>query len=301
MPATLPSPSVSPGIEINITDAPGHVETSLTYLVDRGEKPVVYMAQPGAETRRSADYAAYCVEIQELRPFAADLSLDVQGFALRRQESAVSDFYDDEEVRAVYDPEMERLVKQATGATKVLVFDHATRFDSGTGESGSGRALRKPVRRVHNDYTARSAPQRVRDLLDPEEAEALLKGHFAVVNVWRSIQGPVETAPLAVLDARSVANGDLVATDLVYPERTGEIYEVAHNPTHRWFTFPRMARNETLLIKGYDSREDGRARFTPHTAFDDPTTPPDAAPRESIEVRTFAFFAPDASGFGGQA
>ncbi len=122
-----------------------------------------------------------------------------------------------------------------------------------------------------------------------------------MVNVWRPIQGPIETAPLAVLDARSVADGDLVATDLVYPKRTGEIYEVAYSPAHRWFTFPGMARNETLLIKGYDSRKDGRARFTPHTAFDDPTTPPNAAVRESIEVRTFAFFAPDGPVLGGQA
>ena len=100
----------------------------------------------------------------------------------------------------------------------------------------------------------------------------------------------METAPLALADAQSVASRDLIATDLVYPDRTGEIYEVAYSDRQRWYNVPRMARDEALLIKGYDSLDDGTARFTPHTAFDDPNTPANATPRESIEVRTLAFF-----------
>jgi hypothetical protein len=149
--------------------------------------------------------------------------------------------------------------------------------------------VRTPVQVVHNDYTARSGAQRVRDLLDPEAAAARLAGRFAIVNVWRPIRGPVRTAPLTLADAQSVAPDDLVPVDLVYPERVGEIYELAHNPAHRWFTFPGMTPDEALLIKGYDSAED-RARFTPHASFEDPTAPPDAASRESIELRTLAFF-----------
>jgi hypothetical protein len=143
---------------------------------------------------------------------------------------------------------------------------------------------------VHNDYTAKSGPQRVRDLFGADDAEALLRKRFAIINVWQPIAGPVETAPLALTDARSIAADDLVPLDLVYPDRTGEIYNVAFGPDHRWYYVPRMERTEALLIKGYDSLADGRARFTPHTAFDDPTTPADAAPRHSIEARTLAFF-----------
>jgi hypothetical protein len=130
----------------------------------------------------------------------------------------------------------------------------------------------------------------VRDLLPAGEAEALLRGRFSVINVWRPIRGPVLDSPLALCDATSMAPEDFVATDLKYPNRTGEIYSVTFNPRHRWFYFPRMAVDEVVLIKCYDSAGDGRARFTAHGAFDDPTTPPDAAPRESIEARTLAFF-----------
>jgi hypothetical protein len=273
------------------------VVAPLTYLVDNGEKPAVHMAPPGGGTpRRTAEAAVHSLPIYDARPLAPELSLDREGFEVLAHDTAVSDFYDDEEVRAVYYPEMERLVKQATGATRVLVFDHTTRADPGA--VGAAKSLRLPVRRVHNDYTPRSGPQRVRDLLAPEDAEAMLQRPYAVINVWRPIEGPVLTAPLAVADARSIAPADLVATDLVYRDRTGEIYEVAFNPSHRWHYVPRMERHETLLIKGYDSREDGRARFTPHTAFDDPAAPPDAPARESIEIRTLAFFGPEADHAG---
>jgi hypothetical protein len=142
---------------------------------------------------------------------------------------------------------------------------------------------------VHVDYTVKSAPQRVRDVL-PDEAEALLRDRFAVINVWRPIRGPVQDAPLAVSDAQSVRFEDLVAIDLVYRERLGEIYMVKFNPSQRWYYAPRMSTDEVLLFKCFDSAQDGRARFAPHAAFDDPTTPLDAWPRESIELRTLAFF-----------
>ena len=264
------------------------VTAPLTYLDGRGQRPVVVMDPDGGEPRRTANYGDFPVRIRDARPLAGALSLDREGFELRRHESAVTDFADDDQVTGTYYPEMERLIAEATGASRVVVFDHTRRFDDG------GTGQRRPVRRVHNDYTVRSAPQRVRDLLGPE-AEALLRGRVAQVNVWRPTRGPVEMSPLALVDARSVAREDLVATDLVYPERTGEIYEVAHSLAHRWYRVPEMTTDEVLLIKGYDSLDDGRARFTPHTAFDDPMTPEGAAPRESIEVRAFAFFDPDPS------
>jgi hypothetical protein len=152
-----------------------------------------------------------------------------------------------------------------------------------------GGKVREPARRLHNDYTEKSGPQRVRDLL-PDEADTLLKRRFALVNVWRPIVGPLLDTPLALADARSIAPEDFVATDLKYPDRTGEIYSVTFNPRHRWYYFPRMEPGEAVLIKCYDSATDGRARFTAHGAFVDPTTPAGAPPRESIEARTIAFF-----------
>ena len=220
------------------------------------------------------------------RTSAEALSLDEQGFELVRHESAVRDFYDADEVKQRYHAEVEQLVKQATGAKRVVVFDTTVR--SARVENPGG-AVREPARRLHNDYTEKSGPQRVRDLL-PGEADALLKRRFAVVNVWRPIVGPLLDTPLALADARSIAPKDFVATDLKYPDRTGEIYSLTYSPEHRWYYFPRMQRDEAVLIKCYDSAKDGRARFTAHGAFEDPTTPVGTPPRESIEARTLAFF-----------
>jgi hypothetical protein len=155
-------------------------------------------------------------------------------------------------------------------------------------EDRRANAPRQPVPRVHVDHTARSGPQRVRDLL-PSEADPLLRGRVQIINLWRPIRAPLRDAPLAVCDARTVKPEQLVPSDLVYPNRVGETYSVTFDPQHRWFYVPEMAVEDVLLLKCYDSETDGRARFTPHTAFTDPTTPPDAAPRESIELRTLVF------------
>jgi hypothetical protein len=182
---------------------------------------------------------------------------------------------------------MEALVKAETGAKRVVVFDHTLR--TADEDDRQARKLREVVQRVHNDYTEWSGQQRVRDLL-PDEAEALLTRRFAIVQVWRPIRHPVETFPLAICDARSVAPDDLVVSERRYPNRVGQTYAVTYNPDHRWYWFPLMRREEALVFKVYDSLQDGRARFTAHTAFDDPTAPAGARPRESIEIRTLAFF-----------
>jgi len=270
---------------------PKHVEASLNYLVDVMEKPVIpmYTLGSGEATRMPDDYyVAHTVRIHDARGNLAALSLDGEGFVLSSHGTAVSDFYDDHQVRSVYYAETEALVKDATGASEAFIFDHTVRVQTTAMQIEKG--VREAVRLVHNDYTIKSGPQRVRDLLGTDAAEPRLNNRFAVYNVWRPIVGPVKALPLAVCDAQSVAGADLVATDLDYGDRTGEVYQLAFNPAHRWFYFPNMETSEALIFKCYDSMNDGRARFTPHTAFDDPTTPPDAPVRESIELRTLAFF-----------
>jgi hypothetical protein len=129
----------------------------------------------------------------------------------------------------------------------------------------------------------------VRDLL-PDEAEELLKGRFAVVQTWRPIRHPVQREPLAIADARSIGTAELVPSARIYPNRVGETYHMTFNPDHVWYYFPNMQRHEAMVFKTFDSEKDGRARWTAHCAFDDPTSPPGAPPRESIEMRTLAFF-----------
>jgi hypothetical protein len=266
------------------------VAGTMNYLADKAEKPVTYMYTPPAGTPpRTGQYAKFPISVHDGRALREQFSLDTQGFSFKNHETKVVNFYDDREVKSVYYPEIERLVKEVTGATKVLVFDHNVRCTpmSQRGEN----AAREPVRMAHNDYTPKSGPQRVRDLL-PDEAEELLKHRFAVINVWRPIRGPVQEAPLAVCDAQSIKPDDYVTMDLIYHDRVGEVYVMNFNPNHRWYYLPQQQKNEVTFIKGYDS-DPAKARFTAHSAFDDPTTPPNAQARESIEVRTIVFFAPE--------
>ncbi len=265
------------------------LKIELNYLDQMDEKPAAYVYRPAeGEARQDATRVVRrSVSMRDARELGDALSLDGPGVALVQQKSAVRDFYDPDEVRAVYYPEVEALVVEATGAGRVHVFDHNVRCASRAKRGESG--VQMPVKFAHNDYTERSGPQRVRDLL-PDEANDLIRGRFAVINVWRPIVGPVEKQPLAICDARSIAPEDLVATDLRYRDRTGEVYSLAFNPEHRWLYFPNMEQHEVMLIKCYDSAADGRARFTCHAAFDDPSSAPDAAERESVEVRTLAFW-----------
>jgi hypothetical protein len=283
---TAGSAALDAALSLTIAPAGRDVDAAMAYLADTAVKPVTYNPPPGTgEQRRVGNYGAFRVRIHDARPIAGRLDLDREGFVLARHDTAVRDFYDEAELRDVYYKEVEELVIAQTGATKVVIFDHTIRV----AERAVARGLRAPVQLVHNDYTEKSGPQRVRDLLG-DEAPSRLQRRFAEYNVWRPIAGPVRMMPLALVDAASIAPGDLVTADLVYRDRTGEIYHGLFNPDHRWFYFPEMKRDEAVLIKCYDSRTDGRARFSLHSAFDDPTTPQDAPPRESIEVRSFAFF-----------
>jgi len=263
------------------------VTGEITFMVPTGQRPYVHTeALTGeAEPRYHAELRRRAVPIHDARARAHELSLDRHGIELWRRPTAVDDLYDDARVEREYYAEIEALVREATGASLVVIFDHTRRRDHG----GTG-GVKTPADRAHNDYTEWSAPKRVRDLLGEEEAERLRDADFVQVNAWRPIRGPVRRSPLAVLDAATLVPGDLIATNMVYPDRTGEIYHLAFNPAQRWLYFPAMERDEVLLIKGYDTRTDGRARFTPHTAFDHPGTRPEDPPRESIEVRTLAFF-----------
>jgi hypothetical protein len=268
--------------------APDTIEATLNYIVDDGTKVFTITAGAGGQDVRSGGTAdPRRVTMHNGRPEAKDFVLERDGFRFVRHDTKVADFYDDAEIHRLYYPEMEALIKAESGASRVVVFDHTLR--TADDELRESKKIREVVRRVHNDYTEWSGPQRVCDLL-PDEADELLKRRFAIIQVWRPIRHPVETFPLAICDARSLSPDNLVISERRYPDRIGQTYAITYNPAQKWYWFPRMRREEALVFKVYDSLNDGRARWTAHTAFDDPTTPPHARPRESIEIRTLAFF-----------
>jgi hypothetical protein len=268
---------------------PETLEATLNYFVDTAAMPVTVVAEPGGADRRTGGGRSepHTVVLRNGRLDADRFQLERNGFRFVRHDTRVRDFYDEDEIRRVYYPEMEALVKAESGAARVVVFDHTLRTANDALRETA--KIRDVVRRVHNDYTEWSAPQRVRDIL-PDEAERLLQRRFAIVQVWRPIRHPVESFPLAIADAQSLSPADMVVTERRYPDRIGQTSAITYNPAHRWYWFPRMRPDEALVFKVYDSLRDGRARFTAHTAFEDPATPPDARPRESIEIRTLAFF-----------
>jgi hypothetical protein len=265
------------------------VRGEVVYIARMADKPHTFAYDPPSGQPRSniAD-DRQTVALYDMRPVADRLSLDVEGFQLLTVPTEAGDLYDEDELRRVYYPETERVVARATGASRVVIFDHTIRRRLWGAEDRTPGLPRQPATRIHGDYTELSGPQRVRDVMG-DEAEALLRKRFAIVNLWRPIVGPLRDSPLALCDARSLADGDLVGQDLIYRDRRGEIYSLHHNPAHRWYYAPDMSRDEVLLLKCYDSLRDGRARFMPHTSFLDPNAP-NPPPRESIELRTLVFF-----------
>ena len=265
------------------------VTAPVKFSVDTGKTPVTLVTKPGVpQVPPSDEYESRDVDIINARPDADRFDLDREGFAFRRYDSAVADFYDDDQVRAVYYPEMERLVAHATGATKVVVFDHTIRVQNETARAA--RQVRGPVNGVHNDFTVNSAPQRVRDLLPPDEAEARLRKRYGSINVWRPLREPVQDRHLVICGYADIADGNLIASERHYGDRIGGVYRLTYNPAQRWHYFPDMMRDEVILLKCFDSLTDGTARWTAHGSFDDPNAPSDAPGRESIEIRTLYFF-----------
>jgi len=260
----------------------------IPYTLDTGEKLVNETFGPDSiDRKRTGVIEPRPMPMENGRPLASTFKLEESGFVFVEHKTAMKNFFDEQELKTVYYREVEELIKRESGATRVVLFDHTLR--SGDQSEREAKLIREPVISAHNDYTEWSGPQRVRDLL-PDEAEELLKKRFAIIQVWRAINKPIESNPLAMADARSIAFEDLLIAERRYPNRVGQTYRLAYNPNHRWYYFPKMARDEALVFKVYDSAKDGRARFTAHTSFTDPTTPPGAPPRQSIEARALAFF-----------
>jgi len=264
------------------------VVAPINFTMPMAEKPYSYNCEPppGVPPRNTRE-ETHRVTIVDARPVNDRLSLDREGFKLLRHPTAAKDLYDEEQITRVYYPECERLIKEFAGANRVVAFDHIVR---NAARMAKGSQIKGYAGRVHNDYTAWSAPQRVRDLMGAE-AEELLKHRYTEINLWRPIRGPLLRSPLALCDATTLSEENLVGSELRYPDRTGETYAVTYNPDQRWYYFPKMQADEFVLIRCFDSARAGAARFSAHGAFDDPQTPPDAPPRESIEVRALVFFA----------
>ena len=283
--------------QIQETASPSEIEVPISYMVDTGETLVFSQTDDPSERGKMEGTRDWRVmTIRNARLLPNDFSLGVEGIAFTEHVTRVTDFYDDAQLASVYTPELEKLIARLSGATEVVVFDHTRR--SSDAARRVAHNWRDPVPLPHSDYTDRSAAQRMRDVFG-DDADDRLGRRFAIVNVWRSMTGPIEQWPVAVCDARSVSDDTMHTIVRSAPHRTEPSFEYArssetrhasYDANHRWYHFPRMTRNEALLFKNYDTLHDGTARYALHSAFEDPSGPADPAPRESIESRAFVFF-----------
>ena len=263
-------------------------EAPIGYLVDAGEPPVFYQSDiAGERTKFEGEREFRAMTVFNARLLPNDFSLDGEGFAFVSHTTAVTDFQDDDQLASVYNSEAEALVWAHTGASRALVFDHTRRSSSQSLREAHN--ARDPANAAHTDYTDWSARKRVEDVMG-DEADKLLARRFAIVNVWRSRAGVIEEWPLALCAWDSVDDAHLHTVERRAHDRVGQTRHASYDARNEWFYFPEMAPNEAILIKNYDTATDGRARYALHTSFDDPTASADAAPRESLETRVFAFF-----------
>ncbi|MBS28623.1 MAG: methyltransferase [Alphaproteobacteria bacterium] len=264
------------------------IDAELVYAVDTGEKLINQTMHAGDMSRVvTGTYEMHPRTIRNGRLMRDEFSLDRNGFVFCDHPTKVTDFFDADQVSGVYYGEACRLVAEMSGASRVEVFDHTVR--SSNEDTRKEKLVREPVHSAHNDYTENSGPRRVQEIF-PDEAAELLTKRFAIIQVWRAINKTIEVDPLTICDARTFRPDDLITAERRYPHRVGETYRLAFSPGQEWYYFPHMTRDEALVFKVYDSDTSLDARFTPHTSFTDPTSPKDGKPRESIEIRTFAFF-----------
>jgi hypothetical protein len=268
------------------------VESSVNYLEPMDELPVFY----AQKQENNLKLAAHTIRIRDARPMQAHLSLDREGFALADCPSAVRNFRDSDEVQRVYRPEIERLITELTGARKVLVAGPVLRWGERSKDCGALLNSR-PARFVHVDYSRRSFEDfAVMHLANAgiEDKERWLNGRFAAFNIWRVTTPPPQDVPLGVCAASSARLEDVITGLAVIdppggPEIRFESSLYQFNPGHRWYYFPNMRPEEALVFKAFDS-DRSAVQGCPHSAFDDPTCPPDVPPRGSIEIRAYAYF-----------
>ena len=262
----------------------GAIDAIIPYVV-AGETAIFY---PGKRDQSYWPTEEHPVVIRDARAIASGLALETNGFVVLSRPTALEDISSPEAIRQVYYPEIEALVKEITGATRVLMFGEIVRSDAkGTPDS------RLPARGAHVDYDEPTVQWWVRELVGAEEAERLLAHRHVLINLWRPL-ATVEKSPLALCDASTVEKGDLnrseVRGGLDDPGRATMCgFNLQHSPRHRWYYVPHMRPDEIFAFKLCDS-DTSRVQWTGHTAFDDPASAADARPRQSIEIRTISFF-----------
>ena len=267
------------------------VEATINYVGAMNWRPKFHAQDHGRDNLR---FDAHAVKISNARAMREPPSLDREGLTIARHVTAVRDFRDPEDVRRNYLPEIRRLIRELTGAHEVVVLGGGglVRYTERSPLYKTGMNT-QPARFPHIDFTPNTSPGLVDNVFGAPGVKLEPGQRLVGYNIWRVLSEPPQDVPLAVCDARTVAPQDLVPADGAYDDGDPstwwelEAFLVRYNPAHRWIYFRDMQLDEVLLFRGYDNL--GRAGV-PHSAFDDPSCPPNGVPRVSIEARAYAVY-----------
>ena len=263
------------------------VAAEIDFLAPGVARPFTYArATPPGAAAATARFARHVVRIEDVRAGASP-ALEEHGAQLGCWPTRVRRFYDESHVQRRYYPESAEIIKAALGADRVVVFDHNVRRGGVQQRAAQPHGIGQPVHHAHTDYTPQSALRRLRQELGPDAERGLSR--YLQVNLWRPIRAPLRDAPLAFCSGATVRPHSLRAVELRYPDRTGEIYYLMHEPGQSWFFASDMAVDEAWLFKNFDSAPIGPGYIAPHSAFTDGRHLV-VSPRESIEVRALAIF-----------
>jgi len=268
------------------------VEANLKFIVPQDSKPFFESSEYTGTVPKIHFKTEYrLVKILDIRNGNAKFTFEKNGFELLNHKSLIKDFYNHTDVKKNYGNELKNFLIERFNANDVFIFDYTRRSD-GTKGAKNPDGLRGPADRLHADYTDVSGPQRAKDVLGVDKYNRIIDqgGRIVQLNVWRPINGPIKRSPLAFADAASIPKSDLVETDQIFTNRTGEIYHISYSERHKWYWVPNMTDDEILLLKGWDSYSEELIKYTPHGAFELPNQSKSHPPRESIEARVFLVF-----------
>jgi hypothetical protein len=283
------------------------IDAQISYLMPGSQINRRFVA-PGEEMN-TGTYQLYPVRIQDARPIKDQFNLDTNGFVLAEHRSAVTDFRDSDQVDDIYSNEVTEIVKRLTGADHAVSRGWMVRTSGDlpkrevVGYTHQG-GVQPPAADAHVDFTPNTAKRVARQTYEDNFPDEKPYTRFMASSLWRTFSPPPQDWPLALCDGGTVGPDEGTPNTLVIvdelPDRetmlgplpdedkaiTAAVFQ--HSPIHRWWYFSNMHRDEVILLKFHDSDETKACRV-PHTAFHDPSFP-NANPRESIEVRTIAYF-----------
>jgi len=283
------------------------VDAQISYLA-AGSKINRRFVAPGAEMN-TGTYELHPMKVHDGRNIRDKFNLDTHGFVLADYESAVTDFRDKEQVDNIYSQEVIDIVKQLTGADHAVSRGWMIRTSGDlpkrevVGYTHQG-GVQPPAADAHVDFIPETAERIARQTFKDNFPDEKPYSRFIASSLWRTFSEPPQDWPLALCDGGTVGPDEGTPNSLVIvdelPNRETMLAPLPdedlaikaavfrHNPDHLWWYFSNMNRDEVILLKFHDSDETKACRV-PHTAFHDPSFP-DANPRESIEVRTIAYF-----------